>query len=271
MNPPSDQPFKGKIALLTGGTSPLDVALALGLANLGAIVHLADPSGPLLEQLSGEGIRTYAIDISSRPEFVRIVDRINAYHGHIDLLVNAAGINVLGKAEDLKAEDWVEVFNTNILGTINAIELVYPSMVERGSGHIVNIGSIVTDTLEAGAAPFAASKSFILGLDRSLGSEAAHFGITLTLVLPGYLDPELLQKTRTVSGNHAAAIVDHTLSKTTADEVANAILSGILNKRRRVFFPFIQARILWHLAHWLPWMMTPLQKHFLKAFPQKDS
>ena len=121
MNPPSDQHFKGKIALLTGGTSPLDVALALGLANLGAIVHLAGPSGPLLEQLSGEGIRTYAIDISSRPEFVRIVDRINAYHGHIDLLVNAAGINVLGKAEDLKAEDWVEVFNTNILGTINAI------------------------------------------------------------------------------------------------------------------------------------------------------
>lgn len=271
MNLLPDQPLQGKIVLLTGATSPLDTALARGLANLGAIVHLAGPPGPLLEQLGEIGINTFAIKISSRPELVRVVDHINAFHGHIDLLINAAGLNILGKVENLKPEDWVEVFNTNILGTINAIELVYPSMVGRGSGHIVNIGSIVTDTLEAGAAPFAASKSFILGLDRSLGSEAAHFGITLTLVLPGYLNPELLQKTRTVSGNHAAAIVDHTLSKATADEFANAILSGILKKRRRVFFPFIQARILWHLAHWLPLMMTPLQKRFLKAFPQKDS
>ncbi|YCM42427.1 SDR family NAD(P)-dependent oxidoreductase [Verrucomicrobiaceae bacterium 227] len=269
MNAPAT--MKDTVVLLTGATSPFDAALARGLTQLGASVHLAGPAGPLLDELSKENITTFALDLASRSEFVRVVDHILAHHNRIDLLINAAGTTILGTAQSLKPADWEEVFNTNILGTVNAIELVYPAMVERGSGHVVNIGSIVTDTLEAGAVPFAASKSFILGLDRSLGPEAAHFGVTLTLVLPGYLDPQLFNKTRTISGDHADATASHTLVHVTAEEVARAIIEGISNKRRRIFFPPVQARVLWHLAHWFPFTAKPLQKRFLKVFPSEDS
>ena len=96
-----------------------------------------------------------------------------------------------GLVRHLSLEDWEEVFNNNILGVINAIELTYPAMVERGSGHIVNLCSITSDTPQPGSIPFAASKAFVLGLDRSLRPEAKRTGIDLTLILPGYLPPAM--------------------------------------------------------------------------------
>ena len=146
--------MKGKVVLLTGATSPVDSALAIGLANLGAIVHLAGPTGPLLDQLAEEGIKTFGINIASRPEFVSVVDQINTHHGHIDLLINAAGATVLGKVQNLEPEDWEETFNTNILGTINAIELVYPSMVcEPSPAQLSSIMQAASHTVSTGRWP----------------------------------------------------------------------------------------------------------------------
>jgi hypothetical protein len=104
-------------------------------------------------------------------------------------------------------------------------------------------------------------KFFILGTS-AIGNKSS----ALTLVLPGYLHPELMQRAWTVSGSHIDATMNLTLVHATAQEIAWAIISGILNKKRRIFFPAIHARILWHLAHWFPFIVKPLQKRFLKAF-----
>lgn len=268
---PSPHSFKGKVVLLTGGTSPLDVDLAIKLADLGAHVHVIGPTGNFLDSLTRGEITTYPADLSSRPDFVKVVDSINAHHGHIDLLINAASASILGLVKDLSQEDWEEVLDLNVRGTINSIELVYPAMVERGQGHVVNLGSIASDTLEPGSVPFATSKAFVLGLDRSLQSEAKLAGIDLTLVLLGHLSPAHSQKTRTVNASQDKTEAAHTLSKASPGQIADAIIAGISRKKRRIYFPSFQAKLLWFVAHWFPSLSAPVQKRFLKPFRDSDS
>lgn len=263
--------LKDKVVLLTGGAGPLDATLATGLAIQGAKVHLAIPEKIDCKITEDQGITIHQFDLSSRSRFEEAVSRIVARHQHIDILINASGAAVFGLVRHLSLEDWEEVFNNNILGVINAIELTYPAMVERGSGHIVNLCSITSDTPQPGSIPFAASKAFVLGLDRSLRPEAKRTGIDLTLILPGYLPPAMFQQSRAVKVDAREALDAHTLVESTAERFVDAIISGVIRKKRSIYFPGFQARLLWFLSHWFPAVLRPLQKRLLKPFNQPPS
>ena len=257
-------PLEGTVVLLTTANSPVISALAEKLAKLGAHVNVAGSCTPEPEALSANGIKTYPANLSSRAELVQVINDINSNHGPIDLLINGAEISIPGLARNLTPEDWEEVLGTSVMGTVNGIELVYPDMVRRGVGHIVNLGSVFSEIPRTCAAPHAASKAFILGLDRSLGPEASHAGISLTLVLQGLIGLDNLEDINIAGPEKRKALSG--FSESDAEKTANVILEGITKKKRRIFCPPVQARVLWHVAHWFPFLLRPLQKKFIKPF-----
>ncbi|MDA7880851.1 SDR family oxidoreductase [Akkermansiaceae bacterium] len=261
----SDKPFKEKVILLTGATSALGRELTGKLAKSGGTVYACD-----LEIVETDAARVHFIevDVTDHEAFTKTVDMIYATHGHIDFLFNLTGLNIIGPATLLQPGDWKEVLDRNILGTLSGINLVYPGMVERRSGHIINISSVTSDAGHVTASPHACSKAFISGLHQSMQPEAARYNVSLSLVMPGYLQTDLFQPCRVLGdcpdeGKKAAS-----LSEFTPGKVSEQIINGVLAKKNVIF---CGGRFLWHLSHWFPYPLRALQKHFLKPFLKKST
>src|SRR5262249_17167740 len=142
--PPTDKPLAGKIALITGGASGIGRALAEELALRGCEVVLADRQLAVAEQVAGRiaegGGRATAgeLDVRNFPSFRAVAQGVIERAGQIDFLFNNAGIGVGGEINGYDTEDWDDVIDVNLRGVAYGIQAVYPSMVRRGSGHIIN-------------------------------------------------------------------------------------------------------------------------------------
>jgi NAD(P)-dependent dehydrogenase (short-subunit alcohol dehydrogenase family) len=116
-----------------------------------------------------------------------------AERGRVDLLVNNAGVNVDKTVRKMTIDDWHAVLRINLSGSFYMTEEVLDHMLERGSGRIVNMSSLVGQTGNIGQANYAASKSGIVGFSQSLALETARKGITVNCVAPGVIDTEMVQ------------------------------------------------------------------------------
>ena len=261
----SQKPFKGKIIILTGAASTLGETLANELARLGGTVYACDLD--IIEFTSAK-IHFVEIEITDHDTFSKTVEMIYATHGHIDYLFNLAGLNILGAPTMLSPGDWKEVLDLNILGSLAGINLVYPGMVERRSGHIINISSITSDTGHVTALPHACSKAYLHGLHQSMQPEAARYNVSLSLVLPSYLQADLFQPCRALGDHPDEVIKAASLSRSSPEKVATTIINGVLGKKKTIF---CGGRFLWHLSHWFPFPLRALQKHFLKPFLKKST
>ena len=113
-------------------------------------------------------------------------------YGRIDFLVNNAGITVDKTVRKMTPEDWHNVLNVNLFGAFAMIKAVLEHMIERGSGRIVNISSVIGETGNVGQANYAASKAGLFGLTKSLALEMAQRGITVNCVAPGFIGTEMV-------------------------------------------------------------------------------
>lgn len=189
--------FEGKAALVSGAGSGIGRAIAEALAGRGARVVIADIDGAGAEQAAeeiGAGARAAALDVSDREQFARLVEQIVAEQGQLDLLVNNAGTAAGGEAQDLRSEHWERVLDVNLRGTINGVQAAYPGMVERGSGHIVNVASLAGFAPTPLLTPYATSKFGVMGLSLSLRAEAATHGVGVSVLCPGPVETSLLER-----------------------------------------------------------------------------
>jgi NAD(P)-dependent dehydrogenase (short-subunit alcohol dehydrogenase family) len=113
--------------------------------------------------------------------------------GRVDYLVNNAGITLDKTVRRMSYEDWQAVVNVNLSGAFNMTKAVLEHMIERGSGRIVNISSVIGETGNVGQANYAASKAGLFGLTKSLALEMAQRGITVNCVAPGFIATEMVQ------------------------------------------------------------------------------
>jgi acetoacetyl-CoA reductase len=112
--------------------------------------------------------------------------------GRVDLLVNNAGVTVDKTVRKMTVEDWHAVLRINLSGAFYMVKAILDHMLERGSGRIVNISSVVGETGNIGQANYAASKSGLFGFTKSLALETARRGITVNCVAPGFIDTEMV-------------------------------------------------------------------------------
>jgi NAD(P)-dependent dehydrogenase (short-subunit alcohol dehydrogenase family) len=201
----------GRVAFVTGGTRGIGAAICHSLAEQGADVAAGysrdrDAAEEFIGKLTGEGLKgsIHQGNIGSAEDCRRTVSEVIAEHGRLDILVNNAGITIDKTVLKMSDEDWYKVIAVNLSGAFFMSQAALPHMIERGSGRIVNISSIIGETGNIGQANYAASKSGLFGLTKTLALEAARelrkagklgedsIGVTVNTVAPGFIATEML-------------------------------------------------------------------------------
>jgi acetoacetyl-CoA reductase len=185
----------GKVAVVTGGTRGIGEAIAVELARQGTTVAVVyghdDEAAKLLMKRAddvGWAMSAHRCDISNAQDCERALDEVLEAHGRVDHLVNNAGITVDRTVRKMSYADWHQVIDTNLSGAFYMTKGVLDHMVERGSGRIVNISSVIGETGNVGQANYAASKAGLFGLTKSLALETARKGVTVNCVAPGFIE-----------------------------------------------------------------------------------
>jgi len=122
-----------------------------------------------------------------------VIGEVVEQHGGLDILVNNAGITVDKTVRRMTAEEWDRVVHVNLSGAFYLSRAILQHMLDRGSGRIINISSVIGEAGNIGQANYAASKSGLFGLTMSLAQETARKGITVNSVAPGYISTEMVQ------------------------------------------------------------------------------
>lgn len=183
--------LEGQVAVVTGGSRGIGLAIARELAEAGATVAVVGRNGERAAQaaaeLPGEGHRGYACDVADGEAVKATVAAVESELGPVALLVNNAGItrdNILLRLGD---EEWDEVMDTNLKGAFNFIRAVTRGMMKRRQGVVVNVSSVVGLMGNAGQSNYAASKAGLHGLTKSVARELASRGVRCNAIAPGYI------------------------------------------------------------------------------------
>jgi acetoacetyl-CoA reductase len=188
-----------RVAIVTGGARGIGAAITTTLAESG--VHVAvgysrdrDAADRLAGVLTTQGrsVSVHQGNVGSPEDCLRVAEEVLGTHGRIDHLVNNAGITVDKSMRRMSVEDWHAVLRINLSGAFYMTKAVLEPMLERGFGRIVNISSLSGQTGNIGQVNYAASKSGLFGMTRSLALETARKGITVNCVAPGYINTEMV-------------------------------------------------------------------------------
>ena len=195
--------LSNKTAIVTGASQGIGETIAIEMAKSGAIVFCLARNKEALDTTikkiteNGGKATAFSCDISNNDDFKSIILNIVKEYGSIDILVNNAGItkdNLLMRMSD---DQWDDVLNINLKGSFTCIRSVIKHMMKKKFGRIINITSIVGITGNAGQANYAASKSGLIGLTKSIAKEVASRGITANCVAPGWIETSMTDQLST--------------------------------------------------------------------------
>lgn len=185
--------LEGRVALITGGSRGLGLSIAREMAREGARLAICARDEEELdrarEDLTALGATVFALqcDVTDQAQVNQMVRSVQNYFGHIDVLVNNAGVIEVGPLEVITLDDYKEAIDTHFWGPLYTILAVLPEMQKRGEGRIVNISSIGGKFSVPHLLPYSASKFALTGLSEGLRAELAKSGITVTTVCPGLM------------------------------------------------------------------------------------
>ncbi len=190
------QSITGQVALVTGASRGIGLAIARRLGRMGARVAICARNAPGLdraaEELRGAGVETLGVtaDVTRSAEVAALIEQTRATLGPIDVLVNNAGIGIFGPAHELREADWDAVLDTNLKAVFLVSKVVVPEMIRRRRGHIINISSLAGKNAFAGGGVYCASKWGLLGLTYCMAEDLRSHGIRVSAVCPGTVDTE---------------------------------------------------------------------------------
>jgi 3-oxoacyl-[acyl-carrier protein] reductase len=206
--------LRGRVAFVTGGTRGIGAAISKSLASQGATVAAGygrntEQAQKFLAELSaasdGAEVSVHQGDVASGDDCRRTVREVIDLHGRLDILVNNAGITLDKTVAKMTDDDWNRVLAVNLSGAFFLAQAALAHMLERGSGRIVIVSSVIGETGAVGQANYAASKAGLFGLTKTLAREACFqlaragkltedgIGVTVNTVTPGYVATEMVE------------------------------------------------------------------------------
>lgn len=191
--------LQGLTALITGGGSGIGLATAKALVREGAVVCITGRNLDRLQeaksalQALGGDVHAHALDVTEREACQLLVADLCARWGHIDALVNNAGIYKAAPFLEYDPRDFEALFRTNVTGCVNLMQAALPGMLARQTGSIVNIASTAGKWGSVNQSAYNASKHALVGLTRCVALEVARRGVTVNAVCPGLVDTEMAE------------------------------------------------------------------------------
>jgi NADP-dependent 3-hydroxy acid dehydrogenase YdfG len=229
---PMDADLSGQVVAITGASSGIGEAAALACARAGAAVALAarrtDRIEDLAERIAGDGGRALAVtaDVGEEDQAGGFVQRAHAELGRLDVLVNNAGVMLLGPIENAPTEEWRRMIHVNLFGVLYCTHAALPLMRRQGSGHIVNVSSVAGRVARLGSGVYNLTKWGVGAFSESLRQEGVAMGVRVTLIEPGAVATEL-------PGHNREEVLEQMAKRfagvtpLAADDIAEAVLYAI--------------------------------------------
>jgi 3-oxoacyl-[acyl-carrier protein] reductase len=187
--------LEGQVALVTGGSRGIGLAIAHELGRAGATVAVVarnvEGAASAAASLEGGGHKGYACDVSQATAANAVVASVEGDLGPVDILVNNAGITRDNIFIRMKEEEWDDVLAVNLKGAFNMTRALARGMMKRRTGVVLNISSVVGIVGTAGQANYAASKAGLIGFTKSLAKELAPRGIRCNVIAPGFITTDM--------------------------------------------------------------------------------
>ncbi len=224
--------LSSRVVAVTGASSGIGEAVALACARAGAHVALAarraDRIERLRERIVEDGGLAIAVpaDVGDEAQARAFIERAHAELGRLDVLVNNAGVMLLGPIENAPTEEWRQMIHANVFGVLYCTHAALPLMHAQGSGHIVNVSSVAGRVARAGAGVYNLTKFGVGAFSEALRQEAVPIGVRVTLIEPGAVATELVTHNRPeVIQQLAKNFQDVTPLE--AEDIANAVVYAI--------------------------------------------
>ncbi len=225
--------LKNKVAIITGASSGIGYATSLTLSKAGIRVAVGARRTERLQELekqivenNGE-ILIQKTDVTRKSDCDSLVDTVVEKWGKVDVLINNAGLMPLSYFKSGKVEEWEQMVDVNIKGVLYCTSAVVPYMIEKKSGHIINISSVAGRIVFAGGSVYCATKHAIAALSEGLRKELSPtYNIRVTCIEPGAVETELLES---ITDESMTGFIQATKNMETlmSDDIANAILYAV--------------------------------------------
>ncbi|HEY3742432.1 MAG TPA: SDR family oxidoreductase [Bryobacteraceae bacterium] len=192
-----NQPLEGRVALITGASRGLGRAMAIALAQGGAKIALVARDEEKLKETAaevaaaGSQAQIFLADVAKEGDVEQLAGEVRHSFGHVDILINNAGINLRKHLIDFTLEEWQRVMDTNVTSVFLMCRAFIPMMKGHGYGRIINMTSIMAHVSLPGRTVYSTSKTALLGLTRALAQEVAADGITVVGISPGPFGTEM--------------------------------------------------------------------------------
>jgi clavulanate-9-aldehyde reducatase len=230
--------LEGRVAAITGASSGIGEATALVLAEAGAAVALGarrtDRIEALAERIRADGGKAAAIevDVSDEAQARAFVSGAHEQLGGLDVLVNNAGVMLLGPVDGADTDEWRRMIHVNLLGLLYCTHAALPLMREGGGGHVVNVSSVAGRHARAGAAVYNMTKFGVTAFSEALRQEALHSDVRVTCVEPGFVETELQGHNKNPVVQQGVAKMREQIGEVlTAADIANAIRHALEQPR----------------------------------------
>jgi NADP-dependent 3-hydroxy acid dehydrogenase YdfG len=225
--------LKNKVAIITGASSGIGYATALTLSKAGIRVAVGARRTERLQELEKQTIKNNGeilvqkTDVTRKSDCDSLVNTIVEKWGKVDILINNAGLMPLSYFKYGKVEEWEQMIDVNIKGVLYCTSAVVPYMLEKKSGHIINISSVAGRIVFAGGSVYCATKHAIAALSEGLRKELSPtYNVRVTCIEPGAVETELLES---ITDESMTGFIQATKNMETlrSDDIANAILYAV--------------------------------------------
>ena len=222
----------GKNCLITGAANGIGKAFAKLFALEGMNLYLTDIDVEGLEVLKAEIENTRIkivigkCDVTNIEDFKRIAADFHSKMGDTDMLLNNAGIAIVGNILDITLEDWKAILDVNLMGIVHSLKVFLPEMIERRSGHIVNMASGAGIFGSTEPLPYIASKFAVVGISEALFGQLSQYGIKVSVIVPSYIRTNIFHTSRV---RYPQAVLDD-IGEVKLKEIYKSILDDMQSK-----------------------------------------